>query len=97
MRSPGARLRLLGVAFTLVVVAGVIVFRTAPPPEFGWFAYAPLAEEVGLPASPTLSPQQLTGTVIAALGLAGAAGTLGYLLGSRSAAGRQRHRPSPTG
>ena len=52
--------------------------------EFGWFAYTPLPDEVDIPDPPSVSSRQLLGLTLTALGLAGAAATLGYHRGRRS-------------
>ncbi len=78
--------------FVVLTVAGVVAYQTAPPAAFGWFAYAPMADTVRVSTPPAMSGQQIGGVVLAALGLAGASATAGYLLG-RSA----RNRRSPAG
>ncbi|MBG6191068.1 cytochrome c oxidase subunit 1 [Arthrobacter sp. CAN_A212] len=65
------------VGLALLVTAAM----TQPPVEFGWFAYAPLADGVFLPG-PTAG--EIFGIGLASLGLIVIAGSLGYLRGRRT-------------
>ena len=66
-------------------VVGLALILTAAmmrqPLEFGWFAYAPLANAVLLPG-PTAG--EIFGLGLAALGLIVIAGALGYFRGRRA-------------
>lgn len=79
----GASLRqlvLVGTASAVVAVSGIVVYQTAPPMQFGWFAYSPLSDEVLVRSSSHHSPQQVAGVALVALGLVGASVTAGYWL-----------------
>ena len=65
------------VGLLLVVVAGA----TAPPATFGWFAYAPLANNAVVSLGPTAG--ELFGGSLAGVGLILCAGAFGYLRGRR--------------
>lgn len=73
--SGGARA--LALVADVLVMLGVVVVVTAPSPNFGWFAYAPLASEVEVssPLPLVLGGRQVLGLValIAGLMLAGVA------------------------
>ena len=60
-----------------VLVAGVVVWLSAPTASFGWFAYAPLAGAVFDPV--THSWQQVVGPVLILVGAVVAAFALGRL------------------
>ncbi|WP_148286086.1 MULTISPECIES: hypothetical protein [unclassified Curtobacterium] len=64
-------------AGTAVLVAGVVVWLSAPTASFGWFAYAPLAGAVFDPV--THSWQQVVGPVLILVGAVVAAFALGRL------------------
>lgn len=70
------------IASALLVVAGVVMWMTAASvaKSFGWFAYAPLAEDVS-PGLFFLSGQQLIGGGLIGLGLVGAGLVLGFRWG----------------
>lgn len=74
------RALLAGVA---LVVAGVVLLVCAPRPSFGWFAYAPLADEAMVPFTSTW--QERVGQVIVLVG----AVVTAFAAGRLSA---QRHR-----
>ncbi|MEJ5867284.1 hypothetical protein WDV85_05935 [Pseudokineococcus sp. 5B2Z-1] len=89
-----AVVRVLVVVAVLLVVAGSSVAATAPTASFGWFAHAPLSEEVyeppsladGAPLVPLpllLGGQQLVGAGLVVLGLVVAGVGLGVRLGRR--------------
>ncbi|MFJ4220174.1 hypothetical protein [Curtobacterium luteum] len=64
-------------AGTAVLVAGVVVWLSAPTASFGWFAYAPLA---GAVFNPVTHPwQQVVGPVLVVVGAVVAAFALGRL------------------
>ncbi|MBE0010405.1 MULTISPECIES: hypothetical protein [unclassified Arthrobacter] len=65
------------VGLALVITAAA----TQPSREFGWFAYAPLADAVFLPG-PTA--REMFGIGLASLGLIVITGSLGYLRGRRT-------------
>lgn len=82
------QLVLLGVVSAVVVASGIVVYQTAPPLQFGWFAYTELPDEIPLRSSLLHNRQQVVGAVLAALGLAGACVTAGYALGLRALSSR---------
>jgi len=75
--------RALGVTGALLVVLGVVITATAPAQGFGWFAYAPLSEDVYTsPALPlVLSGRHLLGLAAAVTGLVLTALAVGLRLG----------------
>lgn len=83
------RLLMLGGGFCAVLtIVGVVVYLTAPAVDFSWFAYSP--DPPRYVSSSTLSARQITGLVVAALGLVGVSATAGYVLGRKAAARRPR-------
>ena len=86
----GRTLRKLGITSALLIVAGAAIVVTAPePPEgLGWFAYAPLSDEVYEPPTPLLLPvvlsgRELFGVVAVVIGLLLASLAAGIRLGQR--------------
>jgi heme/copper-type cytochrome/quinol oxidase subunit 1 len=80
--------RMLGVFAALLIVLGAVVVATAPAESFGWFAYAPLTDDVythpgriSLPA--VLGGRQLLGLVAVVAGLVLAGSVAGFRLGRR--------------
>ncbi|MFJ4295304.1 hypothetical protein [Curtobacterium sp. NPDC089689] len=67
------------------LVAGVVIWATAPSASFGWFAYAPLAGAVFDPV--THSWQQVVGLLTAVVGAVVAAFAAGRL-SARTRGGR---------
>lgn len=67
------------VGLVLICVAAL----TAPPVEYGWFAYAPLANDPLV--SPGLTAGEIFGLGLAGAGLIVVAGAIGYLSGRRRA------------
>ena len=95
------QLMLLGAGSAVVAASGIVVYQTAPPMQFGWFAYSPLPDEISLRSSSLHSRQQVAGAILAALGLVGACVTAGYALGIRTwgpdeSLHARRSRPSET-
>ena len=76
-RLIAAGLGIAVVGLVLVLVAGA----TAPPATFGWFAYAPLANNAVVAPGPTAG--EIFGASLAGAGLILCAGALGYLQGRR--------------
>jgi cytochrome c oxidase subunit 1 len=71
----------LGLAVVGLVLVGIAVL-TAPPVEYGWFAYAPpTAVSPVFAIGPTAG--EIFGTSLAGVGLILIAGALGYLSGRR--------------
>ena len=83
-----SRFQLAGAICAALMVAGIVVYRTAPQISFGWFAYSPLPDEFSISSGPGLSTRQLTGLVMIVVGGIGASATAGYVLGLRNS-GRQ--------
>jgi len=75
--------RVLGVTGALLVVLGVVITATAPAQSFGWFAYAPLSNDVYTsPALPlVLSGHHLLGLAAAVTGFVLTALAVGLRLG----------------
>ena len=72
----------LALALALLVAGGVL-WATAGPTTFGWFAYAPLADEVSSPGFVMLTPRHQIALGLAAGGLVLLAGLLGFWVGRR--------------
>ena len=84
-RSRAQRLALVfEIVGALMVVVGGVLFFTAPPVSFGWFAYAPLSETSFAPSMSLMHPQAIGGGVTAVVGLALLAVAVGWLWGNRS-------------
>ena len=87
--NPARSWLLLGVAVcAILMIVGIVVYWTAPPVGFGWFAYSPTPDGFTVSSSPAHSAQQLMGVILVALGLAGASLTAGYVLGRRTGSRR---------
>lgn len=72
------------VVAALLLVAGLVVFWTGRgTASFGWFAYAPLSEEVFSSSVVMWSRRQALGAALVVLGLLIGAGAGGYGLGRR--------------
>lgn len=65
-----------------MVVGVILLTRPGPPATFGWTAYAPLTNTVFVP--PFVTPSLVFGVLLAALGIALAAGWAGFALGRRT-------------
>jgi hypothetical protein len=80
--GPWVRRNGITAASASLVLAGALLWATSR-----WFAYAPLSDQVFLPAfSPQLAlltPQRVAGVVVGVLGLVGLAVAVGYRLGQR--------------
>lgn len=76
---------MLGVVGALLIVLGAVVVATAPAQSFGWFAYAPLSNDVySSPALPlVLSGRHLLGLAAVIAGLVLTALAVGLRLGRR--------------
>ncbi len=72
----------LALAVALLVV-GCVLWATAGPTTFGWFAYAPLPEQVVSPGFMMLTPRMQVALGLAAGGLVLLAGLAGFWLGRR--------------
>ena len=88
LRTRPSGLTVLTVVGTLMLIAGCGLWLFAPDraAEYGWFAYAPLAEETFTP--PTIlvpSPARYLGIGLATLGAVLLAGVVGYRAGFRDA------------
>ena len=80
----------LGLGAVLLVggtVAAVVLARRGVA-SFGWFAYAPLTQEVFSPAAIVLQPGVGSSIAVAVVGLVLVSGAVGYRLGGRG--GQQR-------
>jgi len=75
----------VGALGAVLLVIGVVVVTTQPV-GFGWTAYAPLTEATFAPPLP--APGMWLGAAVAAVGLALAAGWVGFRLGRRGPRGR---------
>lgn len=83
--------RIAWIAAGLVILVGVVmtVIGVQQPLEFGWVAYAPLADEVYAPSGDiVMRSLALWGIVVTAVGAAGAAFLAGIAFGERSAGRR---------
>ena len=69
------------------MIAGAILLTRPTPAAFGWTAYAPLTKTTFVP--PFVTGSLVFGVLLAALGLALAAGWVGFALGRRTT--RARH------
>jgi heme/copper-type cytochrome/quinol oxidase subunit 1 len=76
----------LALAVALLVV-GCVLWATAGPTTFGWFAYAPLPEEVVSPGFTMLTPGMQVALGLAAAGLVLLAGLAGFWIGRRVSRG----------
>ena len=85
MNSSRSPFLLIGATCAALVVAGIVVYRTAPPisSTFGWFAYSLPSEKLSTSRS-ALSAQRVTGLVMVVAGGIGASATVGYVLGLRN-------------
>lgn len=90
-RQPsGARKPLLPVVAGALALAGIVagtatlLFSQTTTQTFGWFAYAPLSDEVFLPGMTILGNGQITGLALLAAGLICAAFWAGLRVGRRS-------------
>ncbi|UBQ02853.1 hypothetical protein [Curtobacterium sp. TXMA1] len=73
-RTGTLRVLLAGI---VLLVAGVVLLLAAPNPSFGWFAYAPLADEAVLPITHTW--QERVGQVVVLVGAVVTAFAVGRL------------------
>ena len=75
-------------AFGLIgMIAGTILLTRPTPASFGWTAYAPLSDTTYVP--PFVTGSFVLGVLLLLLGLALAAGWVGFALGRRTT--RPRH------
>lgn len=86
-RTPKAMLPLsIGILALLGIIAGVLtlLFSQTTTQSFGWFAYAPLSDEVFLPGMKIIGDTQILGLILLAAGLICAAFWAGFKVGKRS-------------
>jgi heme/copper-type cytochrome/quinol oxidase subunit 1 len=81
--SVRVRVVVVSVLALSLLVAGWVLWSTAGPASFGWFAYAPLAGEVSSPGFAFLTPQMQVALGLAVGGLVLLAGLVGFWLGRR--------------
>ena len=74
----------LPLAALALLVTGVVLATTGQAESFGWFAYAPLAENTGPGTLMLLSGKMQLGYLLVALGLVAAAFWGGFRLGRRT-------------
>ena len=74
---------LLLTAGLILTVIGVLVFVLVPSADAGWFAYAPLSDEVFAPGV-SLRPAHLWGAAAGIVGLVVTGWAAGYLTGWRA-------------
>ena len=84
MNPARSRFLLVEDACVALVVAGIVVYRTAHAVSFSWFSYSPRPGGFSISSGPGLSTRQLTGLILAVLGGIGGAAIGGYLLGRRN-------------
>lgn len=89
-RPSGARKPFLPLVAGILALAGIIagtatlLFSQTTTQTFGWFAYAPLSDEVFLPGMTILGNTQITGLALLVAGLVCAAFWAGLRVGGRS-------------
>ncbi|GAB3822645.1 hypothetical protein GCM10028820_33740 [Tessaracoccus terricola] len=72
----------LGGIGAALAVAGVVAFALSGSSSFGWFAYAPLAEQ-SWPAAMVLQPGHVWGLGLGIVGSLVISGVVGFRLGLR--------------
>lgn len=84
-RKPGLGM-VSGILALLGIIAGgaTLIYGLARPASFGWFAYAPLSDEVFLPGMTMLDNTQVTGLALLVAGLLCTAFWAGLRVGRRS-------------
>ena len=85
--TPKALLPLtVGILSLLGIIAGLLIllFSQTTTESFGWFAYAPLSNEVFLPGMKILGDTQILGLIFLVVGLICAAFWAGIKVGRRA-------------
>ena len=80
----------LVLAGVLFAVGLTLALTSRPSSSFGWTAYSPLSDAGLGTGVVVLGARTTAGIVIAAAGLAGGAGLIGYALGRRRTTAEQR-------
>ena len=94
MRARWWGLALLGAVGILALASGLAVAFHERTRSFGWFAYAPLSDDVAVPW--VLTGREAVGWALCVAGAVLVAGCLGYAVGVRHGARSRRPNDRPT-